>query len=564
MSGFDPCQRLAALPLRVFLLFLSVLVVTPLFGEPFHAVTAVSVDLVVVPQGELWIEVDLGSPGDQLEPFAGALHGTLQNTPLGVRYVPSDDFWTVGSDVILFADPVNQRTKRVQLVTGTTADDEMVGTMPGHPWTFENPSTTVDWRTWQESSSPTNPLVSVAGTFLPESHLIRGLANDIAPLLTIDVDSASSGGAGSSTTVRMHAKLDDLDPKRLFDPQNPIFGTETAFYQIRKNGEPLLQLMVMLDSTEQFWIRMKSRVGNPSDYVVLPAGQSSLRIERFSGRPGGEGAVLYLDDVRVGRVEIEYPPGFDDHEVHELTMANETTSTQSLEFEIEGPTLLASQTVADMVEPMIFDDFTSGSPGPAWTQQVQPGAQSSTTQSLPGTGRMLDFDLDYTSPSSASFLEMDMSGLYSRQHRRAPGHSVRFWIDSSAVDLQPGTEITLSALCGASPWCGATKVRLRRTSAGVYDLYMSAVDDSGVSRAVPGQPVSLGPHFIEYRMRTATAHDTENGWIELWVDGQLLGRTAEIDNYDNLPTEVRFGVIDAHPTVTGVLSMDMVQVSIFD
>jgi hypothetical protein len=227
--------------------------------------------------------------------------------------------------------------------------------------------------------------------------------------------------------------------------------------------------------------------------------------------------------------------------------------------------------VEDPIRREIYDDFPAdnGIHGVSnnrsnWQAIVREDTMVEIPQTLPGPGNQLEISLATLLAGESSYFETEPSGPAGGTELQPEGSALRFWFDPSEVMMAPNTQFALAATCGPTPPCGAAQVRYRRKPDGNHDLLVTALLEDGSFLAIPSGTLPAGPHTVEVRMRNAAAPGLDNGWFELWIDGDLVDRRERLANHDQQADFFRFGVLNDMAGSSGTLVLDELEAWRFD
>ena len=523
-----------------------------------------SIPLVLVLVGGLLVagptqasELDvtvLVSPGaefvDYLIPVSSAIdstfdpvHGELIPITGGVRFEPGDDFWEVGSDVTHLSLIRPTAIHRIRWVAGETGTDgDSLSTDPACSGSC-TPWTTID--------EPENPIWFGSGVL--GGNAARFNYDPAYPqTLRGDVDDAGSSGS-SSTTSDFQVVIDDIGINR-----NLVTGQAVKFYSVIEGPQELAVIELETRWNDNSWqVRPVTTLGASTVWANIDREVNQIQLLRWTEGPRG-GIRLKVNDVVTHQPPA--PPRVPAAaETHELLMETHTDDATNLQLQFEDPVVRTSGTIAAFQPVTDNDNFSTGTAG--WNNMGHLPALGTQAQTLPGSGLEFRVDLDAMDhPLQSAYLEKGAVGFPSVD---ADGWAYRFWIDPSTLTLDEGTYLTVMTGCFGTGPCSQLRVRLEQKATGLELVTTAAADDQGAVASL-SEPLSLEPHVVEVRFRTAAYAGSDDGMVEVRVDGNLVGRADDLQNYDHPIGQVRLGALGVPAGATGVVAFDAFESWRFD
>lgn len=500
---------------------------------------------IIVPPGAT--EVDLTpilAAYKSVDTTYGPFHGAFVTDGVSERYEPASSFWQTRSDFMLvhvrnITAPLDV-TLRIRFVAGDAGFESAQASLVAPPLL------PVGWRPWT-IDDPDGLLTTISpGLLSPEAHLFEIGLEGQEPSFSVPVDDVASGQGHTTSTTTVDVEVRDI-------PNRPAPGDEiptALFYSIADGG-------VLVAEIKAEWIQndWNVHVSSPTDFstpvrMPLEFGPNRLLLRRWRDLEDGGGTELYVNDKFVANVaSLQHSAS---EEVHTL-IPTSIISADGLELIVENPKVRRSSILIDTETQVIEDRFTGG-PSSDW-QVVNPATQQFTPQDLPGPGQRFDIDLGLLSSVQSSYVSKSLS-LPAGGVVDAQGYGLRFWIDPTSVTMPADGYLGVFAGCPQTGTCSALRVWLVRSTHGTgFWIHLTAQRSSGSFVGV-ATPVTTAPHQVEVRMRNSWLPTLSNGSIELWIDGTLINRVENVDNYDKQLDLIRFGAFSPPAVTTGILGLD--------
>jgi hypothetical protein len=154
----------------------------------------------------------------------------------------------------------------------------------------------------------------------------------------------------------------------------------------------------------------------------------------------------------------------------------------------------------------------------------------------------------------------DVAGLYVVDDTPAdePRYRARFYFDTNGFD--PGEAVghqrtRVFIAFSQAPQRRVAAVVLRRVG-GVYAVMVRTRLDTNQQVDTGFFTISDGPHAIELDLTAATSADTQDGSLEVWVDGAQVAHLTGLDNNLAAADFVRMGALSVKSGATGTLYFD--------
>ena len=131
----------------------------------------------------------------------------------------------------------------------------------------------------------------------------------------------------------------------------------------------------------------------------------------------------------------------------------------------------------------------------------------------------------------------------------------RFYIDPNSATWGSGEAIGLFALRGGGN--NKTLVQLVRTGT-TYYILAYIYNDAGTNSVTSGYSITDAPHYVEVDLIRSTNSTSNNGSLQLWIDGSSKETISGIDNYDRLAAVNAFywGGITKPSSPSGTVYLD--------
>jgi YD repeat-containing protein len=140
-------------------------------------------------------------------------------------------------------------------------------------------------------------------------------------------------------------------------------------------------------------------------------------------------------------------------------------------------------------------------------------------------------------------------------------YQARFYLDPHGLDLNGGNHTILRGELGAGVVVLALDLG-SQPEMDDYQLFVSArlVDEEGLPGdwlSSPAFTITDGPQVVEIGWGAASAEGVDDGWLRLWLDGELVYEHVEVSNYGLALERVELGAVHAPlPGASGVYCLD--------
>ena len=508
-------------------------------GSP---VLAAGIDTsVVVSPGDDYAEVSL-PPGMTLGDLHGPFHGQLNAVPGAVRFIPDDSFWDVGSDVTHIVSARSTSTLKIRWVAGATSKDGPVAAIsdPGFG----------QWVSWQLIDAPENPILLVPGLLGGGAYQLN--YNPSYPQeLRVSISDPAGSGDGASTTSDFQVVIDDVGLNL-----NRLANEVVTFYRVSEGGAMVVELEARWNEFNGTWqIRPVTPNTPASSFVEIDRDVNQVRLVRWS-HGLQSGARLSVND-RLTHTVLTPGHVLNSPEEHELLMPSYTSDATDLQLFFEEPTIHTSGTMDEATTPTIDESFDSGLG--AWKSNGVLSALDTEPQTLPGYGQQYVVDLDWMFPLQSAFLQQSVQR---RVGGEPDGHGFRFWMDPSDLALADNTSLAVMLGCASTGPCNQLRTRIDRIAGGLL-LTTTANNGQGGIVAVD-TPIDAKELLVEIRFRNAAAPGTNDGWFELWTDGELRGRVDGLVNHAEQLAQIRLGGLSVPNGASGEVAFDAFETWRFD
>ena len=501
-------------------------------------------ETVVVPRGTTAVTVvfdDIVLNGHG--PFHGSLLGVA---PSGLLYTPGASFWEARSDLAILplhkGRPDGATSLRLRFVVGepTQAGEVFdMGDLTNAPPL---------WKPW----TVVGTIQTEPGALGHDAYVVQPDPIDPARLEAVlvhpDPEGPASGNDGTASSGTVHVTVRDIGTA--FPPYQSF-----VFYRIHENGTTIFELEAYWNAGA--WYLRPAGVPNPPS-TLLDLGRTRIRVERWTSATGDDSGTTVLVDDGVF-AEVDTPPhSSETPDTHVITALRQTGGA-AYELMVERPRGYRATLAEDPRTVLVQDNLDGGPDSTAWTRHHL-APQSFPNQDLPGHGDRFDVELGLLTTLQSSYLQHDL-GLVANALDPA-GYGVSFWVDPTGVTMPAPAQLGLLSACPLTGPCGAIRVRLDTDAAGFRIVLTAMRGDFTVAQMAT--PVSNAPHRVEVRMRNASDPSSSNGWAELWVDGQLIGRADDLTNHSTQIQRMLFGGLSQPGQATGPLGLDDFELWRFD
>jgi PKD repeat protein len=117
-------------------------------------------------------------------------------------------------------------------------------------------------------------------------------------------------------------------------------------------------------------------------------------------------------------------------------------------------------------------------------------------------------------------------------------YRARFYFDPNSIDMAQGDHYYIFAAFSDGDYACAVRMRMY---GGEYQVHARVRDDDFTLVQMPWYTISDRPHFIELDWQAASAPDADDGYLSLWVDGELKQTLSDLDTDTTLIDEARLG-----------------------
>jgi len=133
---------------------------------------------------------------------------------------------------------------------------------------------------------------------------------------------------------------------------------------------------------------------------------------------------------------------------------------------------------------------------------------------------------------------------------------VRFYFDPNTLTMSNSDNFVLCMPRNASAGCAY--IQLIKVGSD-YAIRALIINDAGGNTTTSSYTITDAPHYLEFKLLRATGASTNDGSLQLWIDGVDKETISGIDNYtrfDNF-TSIRLGALVIIPaTVSGTFYLD--------
>lgn len=482
--------------------------------------------------------------GLQLSAFTQPLHGTLTRIADGFRYSPGTHFWSLASDrfVYKYNTLAGARATTVLLTKGQLGPSGLEG--------FENGAPSVPpWATY--NPAPARLTFDAAGAL--EGALGMSVAHGSTPaFVTFDTpaewfgSSAKGGGAqGSHTSVRIRL------PRASGSGPN-VAGQSEIVLKASLDDAPIPEYSLALQLEPDLRYRLTLQVrgaeaGAPLVTWIAP-GAHDLDVYWWpGGAAAGEtvgGVWVEVDSlVRLGPLALDNFGAL----VTKHWFGSVAPGQGGLAFALDSVEVSQIPKLGDELK-LLASDFEDG----AGEWDTSQGSGLSRTSSPSPSGF---FSLDVP-------LELGQRGFWLNVAPASERHlSLRY--DVTALDTLPqlavGDSVQLLNLVNSDALASTkivVRVRLRQTASQLV-LETQARQDDDTFLGVQWPLVDLSTHALEVQWQAASGAQAQDGFVRVWVDGQVVGERLEFDNDSQRVEALRLGAQGALPA-SGRLRFDNV------
>jgi Matrixin len=193
------------------------------------------------------------------------------------------------------------------------------------------------------------------------------------------------------------------------------------------------------------------------------------------------------------------------------------------------------------------DGFESGDLS-AWKRTRDSGGQLSVG---PGAALEGDLGLQISLGSGAASYVVDRSPLGEDRYR------ARFLLDATSyVPPSSTARVHLLKVYSKTPATRAVVTLSLRMADGLPQIQARVRRDVGGNAVTPFVTMSAAAHAVEIDWRKSSRPGSDDGRLELWIDGRSAAVLDHLDNDQHLVEQVRLGVMAASRSATGILRLD--------
>lgn len=472
-----------------------------------------------------------GPQNAQVVVTRGPLYGRLFHASAGISYSGFEPFWDRGSDSFDYAltqQGGETHTGTVMLINGWHLGG-------GEPLVEDFESGGVDpaLRMVGGNALAVSSQAAIGGDWglrIAETAADETVYLDIPP---------GNGGANGGT----HVGISIRTPPPWHVP--PAFdGALLCAGEVDK--PPLLKLRLRGDG-ESVWVRAEtwnhpSRLEDSSAWVALGYQAHRLNLDWWPPLGGQRGGLsFWIDDRFIGNLQSSTPflPDALRFQVG-WCEGGLPVPLDVDDLKIAVGDLSAASRIS-LVDNFECGDFSS------WTEPTGAGVRISSAAAILGN-RGLEVDL---SAGANPHLSYDLPVP-------EPRYSARFWVDPSLLIPPPGETLALSRASSRDAGQQPFQVQIRRevTLPPAYSLRARTELDDGTARQTPWMSVAAGPHVLEVDWRASAGPRAEDGYLRFWLDGQLVGERAHLDNDTQRIGSVALGAPQAPAGTMGKLYFD--------
>ena len=123
------------------------------------------------------------------------------------------------------------------------------------------------------------------------------------------------------------------------------------------------------------------------------------------------------------------------------------------------------------------------------------------------------------------------------------------WVDTENTSLVPGSSVTVFQMVSkdakgkTSP---VLELSLEATHRG-FRVLAQVWDDIAQQRVVIERRLTVGGHYLTVELGRASQKGHADGWLTVLVDDQIAATVDDLSLFENLPSEVRLGLVDFDP-----------------
>lgn len=443
---------------------------------------------------------------------------------------PTAAFWSVGNDrlEVSWSGPT-PGSSTVLLVAGRARDDYVNG--------FETGDAPIDPSTFAGAVSigPAGAIFGARGLFVDVAGG-NGFAGVPAPCCNHE------NGNASGSQVHVVIERPPGGPGTIqwptdYEPVTMILATD-------ENGAPLAELQVAaFDSNAA--IRAVA-YGNAQTVTGdwFEVAYDALTKLRFDSYLGGETStlVLGLDDL-----VLQMLSGFSTSGRHLTSYRyGAIAGSSSVGFRYRMDDLRIGQAGRTPEWQLALEDaFTNrlaAVPTSAWAEISEAAGDLRTTDSQ-------ELEIAITNPAAWAAFLRDSRPL------AATGYSVRFEVDTGLLSMTAGDQMHILVGYPDDPVAGNhLQVRIR-PAGDAFEIRADAKDNLGGAHNIAWSAVGRGVHLVEVQWRAASG-DVADGYVRLFLDGQLAGEATGIANGEQVIKAIRFGALGVDDGTSGNLVFD--------
>ena len=475
------------------------------------------------------------------------IHGALVESADRLEYTPRDDFWAIGSDLIVYRLDTSGGTSYATLYLVA----ERRRFVHVAEFGFEDPSDLPNGATPGLAIETVEPLVGKGSLAVRVSDP----GDDVHGTLVLPEDTQQAGPGNPGEVDACAGGFASIVPYGEGEPEDAagyllLLGharadIHTAAVRVGvTRGSSDLFVEVRESGTAPLWHRS----------AILDRGNEVVRLAvAFAESDGYLSALLRADGLAVRTPRVAFSDPLPTHARIGFFQPEMGGSTADLLYDlVHLGTEAAGAPGGDTGRLLAADDFEDDTLD-AWTASYGTGLVTSSASALSG-----DVGLGVSGlgggPSFLSFRTRPVGQTPDPRFRRL---TARTSLDVSSFSLEPGyTLAPISIHSGDSPLFGDVGFRLEAFwVAGRPNLGLLLYD--GGEWVTSGSVSVAVESALELQVGRADGPGLDNGWARLWVDGAIAHQVYRLDNHQRELRSVHFGAEAFLPYVaSGTLRFD--------
>ncbi len=454
------------------------------------------------------------------------LHGVLVEQ-LGVwRYQPDDGFWTLGTDTYTLIEPAGQ-TQTVRLIAKRHGGKSMpIVVSRDGPWTTVEAGGELDWIFGPELLG-----IVVGGGDAWLTFDETGWDWENAEHRIDFQGTGQNGGSGSGNMT--------FPP-----PSSASSDSEVTVLAAGSAEETLVRIWARTGHGSN--LRVEVVGAPPGEWIPLPNLTHHLLIDWWTAAADLSvltGFQVWVDDQRVHRTDDLADSGWALTEYHFGVMGS--AGSDPPEIAIDNILITRGLAIPGL-EYLLIDDFEGGDFG-SWSAGETDDLELTAPAALAGDqglevlpGRRGDTYLADTSPTGEERCD------------------VRFLLDPNSIYMaEEASFLLLGASDSDTALPGQDHLQLRLVRRDQrYELEARAIVGMTQTYLLPAVEIDDGPQAVELQWRAAFSQSVANGYLRLWIDGELVAELGGLDNYGKVVESLRLGAMQALGMVRGSFYLD--------